>query len=276
MDLGIIDLEHTLSCGQAFRWWKRGESWEGVIGSSLVRLTQKGNEIEVESDLSDKELERYFRADDDYESIIKDISREPYVAALARRYRGLRLLRQDPWECSASYILATFSNIPRIKGMIEKVCTLYGKEIAPGIMSFPRPEDILRDEAAAERCGLGFRCHRFLQFARQVSQGEVDFDCLRGLSYESSHRALVALEGIGDKVADCIALFSLDHLEAFPIDVRISRVLKDRYGMCGSYARLSREARGRFGPYAGYAQEFIYYAEDKKNRQRSVLNPSGS
>jgi N-glycosylase/DNA lyase len=89
---------------------------------------------------------------------------------------------------------------------------------------------------------------------------------MRRAGYEEAHRRLVALEGIGDKVADCVAVFSLDHLEAFPVDVRIGRVLQQRYGMEGSYSRLSRMARQRFGRYAGYSQELIYYAEDRRNR----------
>lgn len=268
MDLGPMDLEHTLSCGQAFRWWRQDDMWEGMVGGSLVRLRQRGRRVDVESDLSDRRLEAYFRADDDHEAMMEEISREEYVATLVRRFPGLRLLRQDPWECSASYILATFSNIPRIRGMIERICALYGEEVAPGRHAFPRPKDILRDEAGAGTCGLGFRCARFLEFARRVDRGEVDFPSLRRAGYEEAHRELVKLEGVGDKVADCIAVFSLDHLEAFPVDVRIGRVLKERYGSSGSYARMSAFARQHFGRFAGYSQEYIYYAEDRKNLDR--------
>lgn len=275
MDLGRMDLEHTLTCGQAFRWRRRGEGWEGVVCGKMVRLWQRGRRVDVESELGHGALERYFRADDDHEAILRSISKDEYVAGLVRRFRGLRLLRQDPWECSASYILATFSNIPRIRGMIERICALYGDEVEPGVRAFPRPGDILSDEGAARTCGLGFRCGRFLEYARRVDGGEVDFESLRAMGYEGAHRRLVALEGIGDKVADCVAVFSLDHLEAFPVDVRIGRVLRERYGMTGGYARLSRQARERFGPYGGYAQEFIYYAEDRKNRDRGITR-SGS
>ncbi len=265
MDLGRVDLEHTLSCGQAFRWRKEGEAWEGVVAGERVRLWQKGRTIEAETSLADSELERYFRADDDYEAILEEISKERYVASLVRRFPGLRLLRQDPWECSASYILATFSNIPRIKGMIERICSLYGKEIEPGLHAFPEPKAIAKNGDRAETCGLGFRCRRFVDYAARVDRGEVDFEGLRHSGYEEAHRSLVKLEGIGDKVADCVAIFSLDYLEAFPIDVRIDRILKERYEVSGSYKKLSSFARAHFGPYAGYSQEFIYYAADRKN-----------
>ena len=265
MDLGRIDLDHTLSCGQAFRWRKEGGAWWGVIDGRAVRLEQKRRRVEVESELPNARIESYFRADDDYEEIIREISKEGYVASLVRRFPGLRLLRQDPWECSASYVLATFSNIPRIKGMIERICALYGEEIEPGLHAFPDPKAIAENGEGAEACGLGFRCRRFVEFAARVDRGEVDFPRLKASGYEEAHRSLVRLEGIGDKVADCIAVFSLDHLEAFPIDVRIGRTLKERYGVFGSYSKVSAFARGRFGPFAGYSQEFIYYAMDRKN-----------
>jgi N-glycosylase/DNA lyase len=265
MDLGRIDLEHTLSCGQAFRWRRRGDAWEGVVEGKLVRLWHKDHRIEAETDLRDVRLESYFRADDDLDSMLGEMCRDDYVASLVERFPGLRLLRQDPWECSASYILATYSNIPRINKMIERVCAMYGEEIEEGVHSFPTPRAILGNEKGAETCGLGFRCARFLQFARRVRLGEVDFERLRRSSYEDSHRRLVELEGIGDKVADCIAVFSLDHLEAFPVDVRTGRFLKERFGVTGSYGKVSRFARQHFGRYAGYSQEFIYYAMDRRH-----------
>jgi N-glycosylase/DNA lyase len=265
MDLGRIDLQHTLSCGQAFRWRRFGEEWKGVVNGRAIILRQSGRKIDVETELPDPVIESYFRADDDYEAIIKEISKEGYVASLVRRFPGLRLLRQDPWECSASYILATFSNIPRIKGMIEGICALYGDEIEPGLHTFPRPKAIAENGEWAETCGLGFRCKRFVEYARRVEAGEVDFEEMRTSGYAEAHRSLVKLEGIGDKVADCIAVFSLDHLEAFPIDVRIARTMKERYRVEGNYAKVSAFAREHFGPYAGYSQEFIYYAADRKN-----------
>jgi len=267
MDLGAIDLDHTLGCGQVFRWRKEGGLWTGVVDGHLVRLRQKGKRIDAETELPEGRLRSYFRADDDLEAILKEISRDAYVRRLVDRYRGLRLIRQDPWECSASFILATYSNIPRIKMMIERVCTSFGTDAGGGVFAFPRPEQIIENEPGAENCGLGFRCGRFVAFARQVEAKQVDFDDLRAAGYQDAHARLVELEGIGDKVADCIAVFSLDHLDAFPIDVRIKRALAERYGASGSYRRVSEFARRHFGRYCGYSQEYIYYAEDMKNRK---------
>jgi N-glycosylase/DNA lyase len=269
MDLGVIDLDHTLGCGQVFRWRKEGELWSGVVDGRLVRLRQTGRRIAAETDLPEKRLRSYFRTDDDLETILRDISRDAYVRSLVERYPGLRLIRQDPWECSASYILATYSNLPRIKMMIERVCRTYGTEVGPGVHAFPTPWQIIEDQRGAETCGLGFRCARFVAFARQVHEGKVDFESLRTASYQEGHARLVALEGIGDKVADCIAVFSLDRLDAFPIDVRIKRALAERYGASGPYKKVSEFARQHFGRYCGYSQEYIYYAEDLQNKRAS-------
>ncbi|MDD1743405.1 MAG: hypothetical protein LUO85_02130 [Methanomassiliicoccales archaeon] len=267
MDLGPIDLDHTLSCGQAFRWRKEKGRWKGIVAGEGIVLQQRGDEVDVKTSLPDRAVRDYFRCDDDVGAIFSEIGKDRYVAGLIRRYPGLRLLRQDPWECSASYILATYANVPRIIQMVEKVCRTFGTRLSAEAYAFPTPEQILRKCKKASTCGLGYRCDRFVSFARSVNDGEIDFEELRRSSYEDCVRALVRFDGIGNKVADCVALFSLDQLEAFPIDVRIGRALEQRYGVRGSYRKVSAWARQHFGGYAGYAQEYIYYDQDAKNRQ---------
>ena len=266
MDLGEIDLDHTLSCGQAFRWRKQEGRWKGIVAGEEVVLRKIGDEVDVQTSLSDRAVREYFRCDDDTEAIFADIRKDRYVARLLRQYHGLRLLRQDPWECSASYILATYANVPRIIQMVEKVCRTFGTKLSQGAYAFPTPDRILKKRDKAGTCGLGYRCDRFVEFARSVHEGEVDFGSLKRASYLDCTKELVRFDGIGNKVADCVAIFSLDHLEAFPIDVRISRVLEQRYGVQGSYRKVGAWAREHFGRYAGYAQEFIYYDQDARNR----------
>ncbi len=266
MDLGPINLDYTLDCGQAFRWRKVADEWQGVVKGRTIALRVRGKKVDVSTDLADREVERYFRTDDDLDAIERELRRDDYVSKLIHRFGGLRILRQEPWECACSYVLATNANVPRIKKMIEAVCSTYGDSIAPGVFSFPSPEQILTAEKKAEDCRLGYRCDRFVEFAKAAAKGALDFDSLRNASYEECVRSLVQFDGIGDKVADCIAVFCLDHLEAFPIDVRIRRVLEQRYSMTGSYRKLSAQARAHFGRFGGYAQEFIYFAEDARNR----------
>ncbi len=269
MDLGPIDLDHTLSCGQAFRWKKRDGRWSGIVAGEEVVLEQDGDEIDVQTGLSERELRDYFRCDDDITSIFKEIGKDRYVAGLLRKYQGLRILRQDPWECSASFILATYANVPRIIQMVENVCRTFGTRLPEGSYAFPTPEQIIKKSDEAGTCGLGYRCARFVQFARSVHLGEIDFNMLKRASYQDCVDGLIRFDGIGNKVADCVAIFSLDHLEAFPIDVRIGRAIEQQYEVQGSYRKVSEWARQHFGRYAGYAQEYIYYDQDARNRSVS-------
>jgi N-glycosylase/DNA lyase len=266
MRVGPIDLDSTLGCGQVFRWRKDRDGWKGVLDGNEVRLGQKGGSLVVDGKVTEAALKRYFRSDDDLDHIRSEISKDDAVTAIVSRFPGLRLIRQDPWECAASYVLATNANIPRIQKMIENVCRTFGDGLPGGAHSFPRPDQIAGCRDAAQTCGLGFRCGRFVEFARMVDQGEIDLESLRRVPYEECVKELKTYPGIGDKVADCIAVFSLDHLEAFPVDVRIKKAMEEMYGVTGSYRHVNRCARDYFGRYAGYAQEYIYYSYQKANR----------
>lgn len=274
MKVGLINLDHTLSCGQVFRWSKGPEGWRGFIRNRPVLVRQADGQVEVDGDVSEAEVLSYFRSGDDLDEILRDISKDAYISDLVRRYRGLRLVRQDPWECAASYILATYASITRIEGMIDAVCRTFGAEVSSGRYSFPTPREVIENEEAAARCRLGFRCRRFVEFAGRVNDGDLDFERLKAVSYRDCVAELRRFEGIGEKVADCIALFSLDHLESFPVDVRIRRAMSRQYGASGSYRKIGEAAREYFGRYAGYAQEYIYASEARKSPLGRRLIPS--
>ncbi|OPX64503.1 MAG: HhH-GPD superfamily base excision DNA repair protein [Methanomassiliicoccales archaeon PtaB.Bin134] len=186
----------------------------------------------------------------------------------------MRLIRQEVWECSASYLLASYSNVPRIKKMIEALCRTYGRRLPDGQYAFPTPEEIAEGAGDIGLCRLGYRADWIRCYARAVRDGEFDLEHLQGLEYEQAVSYLKRVRGIGDKVADCIALFSLDHLQACPVDVRIARAMREFYGVSGSYKKVSGYARRHFGRYAGYAQEYIYIAEDRENRKVGEPMPS--
>lgn len=268
MRVGPIDLDSTLGCGQVFRWRRDANGWNGVLDGKEVRLSQKGPSIVVEGEVTEATLQRYFRSDDDLESIRSEISKDDAMIAMVSRFPGLRLIRQDPWECAASYVLATNANIPRIQKMIENVCRTFGDALPGGAYAFPRPDQIAGSGNAAGTCGLGFRCGRFVEFARMVDRGEIDLVSLRSVPYEECVKELRTYPGIGDKVADCVSVFSLDHLDAFPVDVRIKKAMEEMYGVSGSYRHVNRYGRDYFGRYAGYAQEYIYYSFQRTNRVR--------
>ncbi len=253
----LVDLEHTLGCGQAHRWRSVSGRWRGVIGHSVVELWVEDGVVQIEGETATR-MARYLRADDDLLAVYQDIAADPFVSELVGRLHGLRLLRQLPWECMATYVLATNANIPRIRSMVENICRTFGNEVGDGQYSFPSPEQILEHSEDAKACGLGYRCDRLLALAHVVHEGRLDLISLKEMGHEKCIAELKKQPGIGDKVADCVALFSLDHLDAFPVDVRIRRCLGDHYGVHGSYKALRAFGHERFGQYCGYAQEFLF------------------
>ncbi len=263
----LLDLGHTLDSGQVFRWTRDGEWWTGVVGARSLRLRQDPDGLAVEGDADEAFLRSYLRLDDDLEDIYRDISRDDCIAGIIDRFRGMRLIRQDPWECSASYLLASYSNVPRIKKMIENLCRTYGRRLPDGRYAFPSPDEIAEGYGDIASCRLGYRAEWIRGYARSVMDGSFDLQKLQSLQYPEAVRYLKTVKGIGDKVADCIALFSLDHLEACPVDVRIARAMKEIYGVSGSYKRVSEHARQHFGRFAGYAQEYLYIAEDREKKR---------
>jgi N-glycosylase/DNA lyase len=254
-----MDLDLTLGCGQVFRWFKTGDRWSGVIDGKELILRQVDGEVEVIGDVPEERLLEYFRSDDDVESIYREVSVDDLMGFLIKSFGGMRLIRQDPWECCLSYILASNANITRIQGMVESVCEAFGDPLPGGRHAFPCPSDILDHEELALDCGLGYRCGWMVQLAREVDEGNLDLESLRREDYASCIEHLKGFMGIGDKVTDCIALFCLDHLEAFPVDVRIRRVMEEVYGASGSYRRIREFGQQHFGRYAGYAQELLYH-----------------
>jgi N-glycosylase/DNA lyase len=218
-------------------------------------------------------LRSYLRLDDDLETIYRDISRDDCIARIIDRFRGLRLIRQDVWECSVSYLLASYANVPRIKMMIESLCRTYGRRLSDGSYAFPTPQELAEGPGDLGGCRLGYRSAWVKGFAHSVADGGFDLQALKRMEYQDAVRYLKTVKGIGDKVADCIALFSLDHLQACPVDVRIARAMREIYGVTGSYKKVSEHARRHFGHYAGYAQEYFYIAEDLKRKKEWATNP---
>lgn len=256
-----VSLDHTLGCGQAHRWKKLDSgSWQGVIKNRLVTMTQTDEGISFEG-TSIEEVKEYLRYDDDLNSIYSELSSaDPYISELASRCPGLRILKQPEWECLATYVLATNANVKRISKMVESVCGLFGTDLG-GRNSFPTPAQILNGKELLPECKLGFRECRFLRLAERTESEEIDIDAMCQMDYDDLIRELQTIDGVGPKVADCVALFGFGKLDAFPIDVRIQHAVENCYGVTGSYRTVSEFGRRKFGRYAGYAQELLYHAE---------------
>jgi len=258
-----VSLDPTLGCGQAHRWYKKEDgSWEGVWRDSIVTMRQLGpDKVEVLGTDDRAGITRYLGGDDDLEALIAGMSeRDEYVASLASRCPGMRILRQDHWECLATYVLATNANVARIGKMVESVCDHFGKDLG-GRHAFPTPKQILDGCDCIHECRLGFREKRFLRLAERTETGDIDVESFSKMGYDECVEGLQDIDGVGPKVADCVALFAFEHMEAFPVDARISKVMENIYGVTGSYKKVSAYGRDLFGQYAGYAQEFLYHAD---------------
>ncbi|AKB48331.1 8-oxoguanine DNA glycosylase [Methanosarcina sp. Kolksee] len=262
----FFDLNYTLDCGQVFRWVRDGDWWTGVVGDQVIRLSQDHGQLIVDSKLQPEFLTRYFRLDDNLPSIYESINRDLLIDRAIRKYRGLRLIRQDPWECLISYMLSTASNIPTIQKRICLLSRFFGQEIEPGYFSFPGPETLANvDSSELDKCKLGFRTQNIIAAAEEVASGELDLDVLFRLEYRYARERLMRLRGIGEKVADCVLLFAFDKMEAFPVDTHIKQIIQhyhidDSYfETCTNMSCMGDWGRDYFGHYCGYAQEYLYY-----------------
>lgn len=262
----LFDLNYTLDCGQVFRWGQEGDWWTGVVGDHVIRLSQDQDRLIVDSKLSPEFLTRYFRLDDNLPSIYESINRDLLIDRAIHKYRGLRLIRQDPWECLISYMLSTASSIPTIQKRIFLLSQFFGQELEPGYFSFPTSETLANaDLAELDKCKLGFRTQNVKAAAQAAASGELDLDVLFRLEYKYARERLMRLRGVGEKVADCVLLFAFEKMEAFPVDTHIRQIIQhyhidDSYfETCTNMSCMGDWGREYFGQYCGYAQEYLYY-----------------
>lgn len=262
----IFNLNYTLDCGQVFRWEREGDWWTGVVQGQVIRISQDRGELLVDSKFSPEFFSRYFRFDDNLPSIYKSIDRDLLIDRAIRKYGGLRLIRQDPWECLISYMLSTASSIPMIQKRISLLSQLFGQELEEGYFSFPDPETLANaDLSMLNECKLGFRNERIKDAAIEVSSGALDLDVLFRLEYKYARDRLMRIRGIGEKVADCVLLFAYGKMEAFPVDTHIRQIIQhyhiddNFFEDSSSLSRMGDWGRRYFGPYCGYAQQYLYY-----------------
>ena len=294
-----FNLELTLMMGQAFRWRSLGDGWfSGVLGQNLIHLGQPdgldgavfyrigGPNGERPATTDDDEmLLKYLREDDDVAAIYADIGRDPKVATIIEEFPGLRILRQDPWECMVAYLCSANNNVKRISAIIEKIACEFGHPLKligdiNTNTTFPAPDQILADPehvTKLERMQLGLnRDKNIVKAAYRFADGELNPSRLRSASYQGVMLALMEgprhrskPNGIGPKVADCIALFSLDQLDAFPVDLWVWRAITEAYPEWGfpenaepsdkNLRQASEQARQVFGKYAGYANQYLFH-----------------
>ncbi len=273
------DLDATLDCGQAFGWDRAGHAWTGVVQGRWVRLWQEGNRIGAEVAVPGSDwswLEHHLALDEDLGAILRTFPDDGPMRDALAACRGLRLLRQEAWECLASFICSSTKQIVQIRQIVRMLRERHGEPVpvpegeGPA-WAFPTAERIAGlEEADLRACKLGFRAPYLLAAARRVASGELDLGRVAGMSVEEAREQLMSLRGVGRKVADCALLFGLGFPTAFPVDVWVRVALKQLYfprARKVSARRLEEFSATHFGPHGGYAQQYLFhYARAKLGR----------
>jgi len=270
-----FNLEYTLLCGQMFRVTRAGNWYYIVARDRVFRVRQSANHLEFQG-VDKKFIVNYFALDEPYTAILEQIGRDLHIRKAVKKYYGMRIVRQDPWECLISFLCSSAANIPKIKLNLEMLSQSFGKRIELNGFewySFPNPGELNHYEKIVQ-AKTGFRA-KYLKSANDLVN-EAFLRSLRNLSYLEAKEALKQIPGVGDKVADCILLFSLGFTEAFPIDTWIKKILQKLYfkNQVVSSQHLREFGLTYFGRYAGYAQQFLYmFVRDSTtgNRRDSKL-----
>ena len=274
------NLAETLYSGQAFRWstiqsLDEKSIYEGIIYGRRITLCQEKKNILVtgyptrENPLSESELRglinSYLRINDDLEGFYKRTASDEYLQSSIKTYRGLHLLKQEPWECLVAFICSANNNIPRIRLLMDRISAACGPVINDTkgpYNSFPDAKSIaLLGESGLRDLGLGFRAKYVNHAAQIISQQQLNLKKLIGSPYLETYESLISIRGVGDKVANCVMLFSLDQDNSFPVDVWIRRVLREEYVPKEETVRdvgLREWAQKKFGMDSGYVNQYLF------------------
>ena len=232
-DIKFFNVGLCVDCGQAFRWVKNEDgSFHGVIFKKSVDIIQNENEVIFKNtDIKTFKtiFESYFDLDRDYEKICAGFD-DKYLKEACEKYCGIRILRQEPWETLCSFIISQNNNIPRIKGIIGRLCSSFGENIGNGDFSFPSAEVISKlSESDLAPLRAGFRNKYILDAAAKCCSGEVSLEKIKTMPIEQARQELMKIKGVGPKVAECTLLYGFGRIEAFPVDVWVKRILSELY-----------------------------------------------
>jgi N-glycosylase/DNA lyase len=278
--VNAFDLGNTLTCGQAFRWSRMGNAYHGVVKGTLLVAEWRDESLYVE----DHSLRKlcpdglaslvfdYFMLGDDHARRERLLCERDEIVAQAVRYApGIRILRQDPWECLISFIISARNFIPSIMSTIMRLCERFGERVSSDEYeevfgtrrySFPSACAFCGGSIESiESCGASYRAKYIFSMAQLVSAGGADLDLISRQPYEEARESLMSLYGVGPKIAECVLLYSMGRYEAFPIDTWISRVIRFMYldDPRASVRQMHEFARQRFGDLAGFAQQYLFH-----------------
>jgi len=272
-----INFDYSINSGQVFLWERINTKWYGIDGKRILVLE---NAQKLKKNMK-YELD-FFRLDDNFGKISNDLKNDNYVRNALNMFPGLRLLRQNPFQCYISFIASSNSNIPNIKSRLQNLCKTFGRRKIVDekeFFLFPEPSNLANASISdIKKCGLGYRAKAVKDASLSVINGKIDFDFLKKVDYHTAKEELTKVFGIGNKVADCILLFSLEKLEAFPLDRWMLRILQKYYSKEfqistktlteKTYDQLHENIVGYFGSYAGYAQQFLFKMERESYKKK--------
>ena len=265
-----FSLKYTLESGQSFRWERVDNAYYGVVEGRILKISQEGTILRVESSAAENEtdfvrhLRHYLDIVRDVPKILAGVNKDAYMHRAIGRLWGMRILNQELWETIASFILSQNNNVPRIRGIIRRLSERFSERLTLAgyvAYSFPSP-DVLATATEAEllACGTGYRSNYLRDTAQAIVSGDLSLTSLQQMPYTEAKQELMRRNGIGEKVADCICLFSLGHLMALPIDVWIKRIFETLYLRRRATHREIREfAHTYFGDSVGYAQQYLFH-----------------
>ncbi len=257
-----LDMSKTFECGQCFRWNAGTDGvYRGVVAGYYAEVSAHDGSVYITSDAPDELWLEYFDLSTDYDAVSRDFTGE-YLRKCTEYGRGIRILRQDSWEALCSFIISQCNNISRIKGIVERLCENFGDKLPNGeCYTFPSAERLAVLKPEDLSCiRAGYRAEYIIAAAQAVESGEIDLAELRACDYRQAIKKLRTIRGVGEKVANCVVLFGLWHMEAFPVDVWMRRALKENFP-----PDFKPESLGK---YAGLAQQYIFYYARSMGREK--------
>ena len=276
-----LDLDLTLQSGQVFHWQREGPGWVGALGDAPVYLEADGGKVRVPEGM-ETEVGRYLALDHDLEAIAATFPRDSAMEEALRFSAGMRILRQPVWECLATFITSSMKQVSHIAQMSHAIRRRFGRRLewaGREVCAYPGAERLAgAREAELRECGLGYRAANLLKTAQRVAGGQADLEGYARLGDEDLRKALCDLPGVGEKVANCVLLFGYGRLGAVPVDVWIGRILREVYfkgKRAPTAARMKQFAATYFGPYAGYAQQYLFHHARQTWRRGLAQTKSG-
>lgn len=267
-DIRDFNITHIFECGQCFRWNREEDgSYTGVVKNKVINVLQQKNTVEFNNINTDDFdiIKNYFDFDTDYETIKNTLNTDEIMAEAIKFGEGIRILNQEEWETMVSFMISANNRIPMIKKVIENLSVSFGDYIGnyrgKEYFSFPTAERL--SAAPVERileCKTGFRAPRIKAAATRFLTEKDKIYNIKNMSYDEGLAYLKTYKGIGDKVANCILLFSMKHFDTFPVDVWVRRVMQTLYVSKETKdADIRKFAENKFGKYSGFAQQYLFY-----------------